>query len=126
LTGANLVNEVQARINTALAVLVPAPTVAVSFDEASGVGRVLRLTASSGHQANVRVRRAPANDLSAALMLGVTAGGVELSRWHSLRPAATGSVLPLGTTPMGLENLNTLAALTQGAVTNVTVGTDPA
>lgn len=125
-TGATLVNDVQTRINNALAALVPAPTVDVTFDDTADVGRLLRITATSGEESSVRVRRAPANDLSTALMLGAGAGGVELSRWQSLRPAATGSVLPLGTSAMGLENLNTLAALEQDDVTGITVGTDPA
>ncbi len=124
LTGANLVNEVQMQINNALAGLVPVPSVEVSFDEAPGIGRMLRITADSGNQANVRVRRAASNDLASALMMGADYGGVELSRWHSLRPAPTGAVLPIGTTAMGLENVNDLAVIEQQVVTGVTVGSD--
>ena len=125
LTGANLITEVQTRINNTLATLVPAPTVTVTFPD-SGFGRLLRLTASSGNQANVRVRRASSNDLSNVLMLGADNGGAELSRWNSLRPGATGSVLRIGTSAMGLENLNALALLLQSAITSVTVGADAA
>jgi hypothetical protein len=124
-TGATLVNDLQTRINNALAALVPAPTITVSIRD-DGFGQFLRLTASSGNHANVRVRRAPANDLAAILMLGPDNGGVELSRWNGLRPAATGSLLRDGTTAMGLENLEDLPALTQATVTDVTVGADAA
>ena len=124
-TGATLVNDLQTRINNALSTLVPAPTVTVSIRD-DGFGQFLRLTASSGNHANVRVRRAPANDLASILMLGADNGGVELSRWNSLRPAATGAFLRVGTTAMGLENLEDLPALTQASVTGVTVGPDAA
>jgi phage tail sheath protein FI len=124
-TGATLITELQTRINNALATLVPAPTTIVTFAD-SGFGRLLRITASSGNQANVRVRRASSNDISSVLMLGTDNGGAELSRWHSLRPAATGAVLRVGTTAMGLENLNALAVLLQSDITDVAVGADAA
>jgi phage tail sheath protein FI len=125
-TGPTLVTDVQTRINNALAALVPAPTVTVTFANSGTFGRILRIIADNGNVANVRVRRAASNDLATALMLGSDNGGVELSRWHSLRPAATGSVLRVGTTAMGLENLDALAVLDQGTITSVTIGADAA
>ena len=125
-TGATLVNDVQTRANNALAALVPAPTVTVSLDTNGPFGGLLRITASNGNHANVRARRAASNDLATVIMLGVDNGGVELSRWNSLRPAATGSLLRVGTSAMGLENLNQLPALQQGTVTGVTLGSDSA
>jgi uncharacterized protein len=125
-TGATLVNDLQTRINGALAALVPAPTVTVAIRDDGAFGQFLRISASSGNHASVRVRRAAANDLATLLMLGADNGGVELSRWNGLRPATTGALLRVGTTPLGLENLDVLPALTQATVTGVTVGTDPA
>jgi hypothetical protein len=124
-TGATLVNDLQTRINSALAALVPAPTVSVSFRD-GGFGQLLRISAASGNQANVRVRRAASRDLATVLMLGVDNGGIELSRWHALRPAPTGCSLTVGTTAMGTQNVDALAVLTQATVTAVTVGGDAA
>ncbi|HEY0945580.1 MAG TPA: phage tail sheath C-terminal domain-containing protein [Opitutaceae bacterium] len=125
-TGATLVNDLQTRINTALSALVPAPTVAVTIRDDGAFGQFLRLTASSGNLANVRVRRAPANDLASVLMLGADNGGAELSRWSVFRPAANGFVLRVGTSALGLENLQLLPAIQQGTITGVTIGADPA
>lgn len=125
-TGATLVDDVQARLTNALSTLVPAPTAVVTFANTAGIGRLLRITSTSGDRSSVLIRRASSGDLSTALMLGSAAGGAELSRWQSLRPAPTGSSLRPGTTATGLENLNALAALEQGAITEITVGSDTA
>lgn len=125
-TGATLASDLQTRINNALAALVPAPTVAVSIRDDEASGQFLRLTASSGNKANVRVRRSASNDLAAALMFGAENGGLELSRWSNFRPAASGALLRVGTSALGTENLDALPALQQGAVTAVTVGSDAA
>ena len=125
-TGATLVTDLQTRINNALATLSPAPTVTVSIRDDATFGQFLRITASNGNHANVRVRRASSNDIAAALMLGADSGGIELSRWANLRPAANGSILRVGTTALGLENVDDLPAITQSTITGVTVGTDTA
>jgi phage tail sheath protein FI len=124
-TGATLVNDLQTRINNALAALSPAPSVAISIRD-NGTSQFLRLTSATAAHASVRVRRAAANDVAAALMLGAESGGLELSRWNSLRPAATGCLLRVGTTAMGIENVDALAVLTQGTITQVQVGADAA
>lgn len=124
-TGATLVGDLQTRINNALAALVPAPTVAVSIRD-DGLRQFLRVTASNGNHANVRVRRAAGNDIATLLMFGADNGGIELSRWNNLRPAGNGAVLRVGTTALGLENLDDLPLITQATITGITVGTDPA
>jgi uncharacterized protein len=124
LTAAATIADLQTRINNALATLVPAPTTTVSIRD-DGTSQFLRITAAGGNHANVRVRRAAATDLAAVLMLGADLGGSELSRWNGLRPAATGSILRVGTTDMGLENLDILPYLPQEDITGVTVAPDP-
>lgn len=124
-TGATLVADLTARINDALSVLSPAPTVTVQI-RSDGFAQFLRVSAASGNHASVRVRRAAANDLAAALMFGADNGGIELSRWSNLRPAATGSVSRIGTTAMGLEGIDAITDLTQATITDVTVGSDAA
>lgn len=123
--GATLLADLTARINGALSVLSPAPTVTVTVRD-DGFAQFLRITSNNGNHANVRVRRASANDLAAALMLGADNGGIELSRWSNLRPAATGSMMRMGTGAMLLDNVDTMTKLTQATITSVTVGTDAA
>ena len=102
------------RINDALGALVPARQVATCTIDAGGGRRppvLLRITAdhAGGDNAAVRVRRAAANDLAAALMLGAENGGVELARRSDFRPAPTGTALRIEDGAGGLSPLNDLA-----------------
>lgn len=125
---ATLAAQLQDRVNDALSALVPAQTVEVTFDASADAGgqRFLRLTATSGDTATVRVRRSGTEDLAGALMLGVDNGGVELARRSNFRPAPTGSVIRTSDDAGALTGLNTLAGLTQADLTAVTIGSEPA
>ncbi|MBM9594989.1 phage tail sheath C-terminal domain-containing protein [Roseitranquillus sediminis] len=114
------------RINNALAALVPAQTVEVSLDASAEAGgqRFLRITATSGDTAKVRVRRAAASDLAGGLMLGVDNGGVEMARRSDFRPAPTGSLVRLTDDAGNLTALNTLAGMDQSDLTGVTIGSE--
>ncbi|WP_239112950.1 phage tail sheath subtilisin-like domain-containing protein [Halomicronema sp. CCY15110] len=76
----------------------------------------LRITSSN---VDVRIEPAPDNDAAVSLMLGTAQGGLEVSRYGSIRPAANGIVFDI-------NNLVDLAALPQVAFDEITVGTaDP-
>ena len=122
----NIATNLAARLNNALGTAVPGTTVAVSFDNVAGLGQLLRIQSNSGDQSRVQVTRSAANDIAAALMLGVDQGGVEVSRYSNFRPMPTASIFTLGplATPGSLDNLNTLAALAQNAITQLTLDAD--
>jgi uncharacterized protein len=109
------------QINSAVGALTPAGNVAVELSSTTGVGRLLIIKSNNGNTSSVRVRRAAANDIAAALMLGLDQGGIEAARWSNFRPAPTATLLQLGTTPGDLGNLNALAVLLQNAVTQITI-----
>ena len=115
------------RINTELATLSAAPTVKVAVNAVTGVGRLITITAANGNTSAVRVRRAASNDIAAALMLGVDQGGIESTRWSNFRPAPNASIVRLGNpaTPGDLATVNALAALTQNAITQLTIDGTP-
>ncbi|WP_209425157.1 phage tail sheath C-terminal domain-containing protein [Pararhodobacter sp. SW119] len=120
-----LAEQLRDRVNDALGALVPAQTVDVSVAAAPGGQRFLRMTATSGNAASVRIRRAASEDLAAALMAGVDNGGVEFARLSEQRPAPTGSVFRIDDGAGALTPLNALAALTQADLTQITVGSEP-
>ena len=120
--------ELADRINDALGALIPARHVAVSIvqDAAANNQFFLRITADgTGDNATVRVRRAAANDIAANLLTGADNGGVELARRSEFRPAPTGTVLRFADDSGGLGGLNSLAGLTQDAITGITIGNEP-
>jgi phage tail sheath protein FI len=121
-----LATELTNRVNAALAALVPAQTVAVTLDASTDAGdqRFLRITATSGDTATVRVRRAATSDIAAGLMLGVDHGGVEMARRSNFRPAPTGSIVRLTDDAGDLTALNTLAGMVQNDLTGVTIGSE--
>ena len=121
-------DQLRDRINDALSALVPAQTVAVDIDPSGDVGgeHFLRITAASGNTATVNIRRAPSEDIAGALMLGVDNGGVEMARLAEQRPAPTGSVFRVDDDAGALTPLNELTGLTQGGLTAITVGSEPA
>ena len=123
----DLENQLRDRINDALGTLVPAQTVAVTLAASADVGgqRFLRIAATSGNTANARIRRAPTEDIAAALMAGVDNGGVEIARLAEARPAPTGSVFRIDDGAGSLARLNQWTGLTQAGLTQITVGTEP-
>ena len=129
-TAGAIATELQTRINAALAALVPARQVTVAINQIAAAANqhFLRITANTagGDNASVRVRRAPANDIAAALMLGADAGGVETGRRSDFRPAPTGTVLRIEDGAGGLARLDALAGIDQQDLTTVTIGTEPA
>ncbi len=137
--------HIQSRINDALAALgSPVPTVEVSIAALPDVvapavawtqGNLLRITASNGSLASVRVRRAASNDIAVPLMLGVDQGGIELARWSNFRPAPTGAFLGYGafsagagSTPgtLSLDNVVIMAQMVQEGITGVSIDSLPA
>ena len=117
------------KISAALAANSPAPTVTVSLGtELTGIGRLMTITASTidGPRATVRVRRAAANDIAAALMLGVDQGGIEAARRSNFRPAPNVSLVSIGDpgTPGDLSTINGLTELTQNTVVSLTVNSE--
>jgi uncharacterized protein len=113
-------------INADLAMLTPAPTVNVAIApsaEADGQ-HFLRITATSGERASVRVRRATASDLAAALMLGTENGGIEMARRSDFRPAPNGSLVRATGNGGAVAGLNTLAGLPQNGLTGITIGSE--
>lgn len=132
ITTAQIATELQNRINAELLSLVPAPAVTVSLTQVAAVNNnfLLRITANdaAGVLASVKVRRAAANDISAALMLGNDNGGFEFVRRSNFRPAPTGSVLRVDD-PAGaagnLTRLNAIAGLLQDQLTQIAIDSSP-
>jgi hypothetical protein len=124
-TVADVQTQLADRINQALNALVPAPTVTVTLNPSGGAGtqRLLRITASNADRAAVRVRRASASDLSAALMLGVDNAGVELARRSDYRPAATGTILRIEDGTGSLARLNAFLELQQQHLQSISIDT---
>jgi len=120
-----LESELETRINQALQSLVPAPAVTVTLAASAQADneRFLRITAADagGVEASVKVRRASANDLAAALMLGADNGGVELARRGDFRPAPTGTVIRYEAGTDVLTRLNDLAGLDQPGLTSIAI-----
>jgi phage tail sheath protein FI len=124
-TIAPIASELGGRINQALAALVPAPKVAVTVSpstEADGE-HFLRITSDdvANVKTSVRVRRAAANDISGALMLGTDSGGVELARRGNFRPAPTGTIFRYDQGLGDLTRLNAMAGLDQPGLTSVSI-----
>jgi phage tail sheath protein FI len=121
---ADIIAEFTTKINTALLSLSPAPTVTVAIASAgANIGRLLTITAANGDQSSVRVRSAAANDIAAALMLGVDQGGIEPARYSNFRPAPTATFLPLGAlaTPGDLTVLNNVSDFQQNILNSMTI-----
>ncbi len=79
--------------------------------------RVLRITANSGNNGSVRIRRATANDLAAPLMLGLDQGGIETTRYANHRPVPTATYFS--------GAINDLARLLQDAFNEMLVTAAP-
>ena len=122
----NIREEIEDRINDALATVTPVETVTCEFLSPGNINNLLTIVSNSGDLSSVRVRRASSNDISAALMLGVDQGGIEPVRRSNFRPAPTATFLRLGDTPPAsradmTQTLNRVADLDQSAITDITI-----
>jgi phage tail sheath protein FI len=124
---ADIEKEITLRINTALSGLSPVPTVAATINNepspVADIGRLLRITSNNGDLASVRVRSSASNDISAALMLGVNQGGIELTRYSNFRPAPSATFFAHGVlaTAGDLTNLNAMSNFAQSSLTGLTI-----
>lgn len=124
-TIAGIEGNIANKINAMLSTLSPAPTVSVSLSSAiAGFGRYLTITATSGNESAVRIRRASSRDIAGSLMLGVDQGGVELPRWSNFRPAPSASVVRMGNpgTPGALGFANGILTIAENAITQIAIG----
>lgn len=134
LTAVNVESELTQRINNALSVLSPTPTVAVTLENGgANVGQLLVITANNGSQTSVRIKRATSRDIAAPLLLGVDQGGLEQTRFSNFRPAPTASLWHMhagAVVPFAHLNLrthvNALAGLAQSALTSIAIDGQPA
>jgi hypothetical protein len=115
--------HIKGKIDAALSSFSPAHTVTCTLVDVTDISHLLTITANSGNTSSVRVRRAAANDISAALMLGIDQGGIEAVRWSNFRPAPNATFLILGSvnTPGDLTSINQIAALQQNALTAIAI-----
>jgi uncharacterized protein len=119
-TIADIATTWQTDLNAALTDASIGASVAVTITDANvaggGVagGRLLRIASTDGR---VRITAGTSNDVTVALGLGSTTGGIEGSTHGDLRPAATGLVARLGTSANDFESLRTLAGLNRDAIT---------
>ncbi len=114
-----IAGDIQALINAELSTLSPAQQVSCSFaSNVTGVGRFLNITAATPAVDNVsvKIKRASADDIAQAMMLGVDQGGVEPTRWSNFRPAPNAALLSLGNTATAgdISVMDTIAGLDQG------------
>lgn len=111
-TPAQIATAIAAAINPRLRV---GSTVTVTIAGGPGTANWLTISSANG---DVLIQPAATNDLAVPLMLGSGQGGIEISRFAKLRPAATGIVFDI-------KNLTTLAGLAQNSFDTVTLdGTD--
>ncbi len=123
-TGANIENFIAGRIIDALSGVSPAPTVTCELSGPIGnIGRLLRIIAANGDQSSVKVRRAPSDDISEVLMLGVDQGGIEAVRRSNFRPAPTATFLRLSdaVNQDPQTHINNLADFLQNTLQSITI-----
>jgi len=122
---ADIESAIKDLIDAALGSLSTPATVTVTLQNVASVGHLLTIETADGTQTSVRAKRSSANDIAAAIMLGVDQGGVELTRYSNFRPMATGTLLAPGGGlgfPAGVADLNALAAVAQtGGLTEIDV-----
>ena len=107
---AAIAGQIQARIQNFLPGGV---TVTVSWQTVHDAFRVLRITSNSNPQVSVRVTRSTVNDFAGPMMMGVSQGGIELTRFSAARPEPTGTVFT--------GDLNAVFALQQQNFDRVTI-----
>jgi phage tail sheath protein FI len=125
-----IADSIATQIITQASGFVPGFNILARWDTVGTLGRVLRLTSNFGDFSSVRISRATTNDLARPLMLGLDQGGVEVARYSNMRPVFNGSVFvggrEFGDFTDATDSLNAFAALTQGAITSLTIAGNPA
>ena len=111
-----------AEINAELALTDPALGINATWDTLATRTVVLRLTSNATPFSNVTIRRGDSNDISAALMLGVEAGGIEVARYSNLRPVPNGLYHRGDMFAAAPNDIDSFALLDQNQVATVTVG----
>ncbi len=119
-----LLPSLAAHINPQLQAVNASLVVAFSWDTLATRTLVLRVTSAVAPFSNVSIRRSNSNDISAALMLGVEQGGIEVARYSNLRPIPNGSYFWGGGTYGNFTTeLDKFAVLAQNGITSITLGT---
>src|SRR5215212_60040 len=77
-------------------------------------GKVLRFSSNTPNKKSVTIQPSSANDLTRELMLGTEQGGIERSRYSSIRPSPTGMFL-------AFDQINALASKDQTAFSTITL-----
>ena len=124
---AALTDPIQARINAAIAPVLPGVQVVVRIDTFTAPatttnGGFLRITANHIDGPNVSIRSAGSNDFAAPMMFGLDNGGIEVARFANMRPVPNGAFFSggnLNDLTDGANGLDTFAGLAQGLMTNV-------
>ncbi len=89
---------------------------------------VMRLTSDCGDKSSVRIQRAPSNDFSVPMLLGVEQGGIEVARYSNLRPAFNGTVFYGGQANVPenfITDIGSFANLAQTAVAGIQIAGSP-
>ena len=124
-TLANIQENLRTKIRDALVAVDPAADVTVELVQMHGATTpyLLKITSAFGERGSIRVRRAPSNDIAAALMLGVDQYGIEAVRRSNFRPAPTASLLRLGVaaTPGDHAAITHIAVLPQNTFSVLTL-----
>lgn len=116
-----LLAPIQAHINSQLAPSLI--NIVASWRMLAGRTAVLRLSSNSSPFSNVTISRGNTNDISADLMFGVEAGGIEVGRYSNLRPAPNGLYFSDGNMfAVAATEIDTFSVLNQNQITIITVG----
>ena len=117
-----LAASLQAHINAELAITDPTLQITAAFDVLATRTVMLRLTSNSTPFSNVTIRRGDTNDISADLLLGIEAGGIEVARYSNLRPVPNGLYHTGGNMFAFPTDIDAFALIDQDQVATVTVG----
>lgn len=113
LTTPATIASIQSAINLAIGFLDLSVTVSWESANLPGIDLgYLKIQSDAATGGSVAIQPAPTNDAAVALQFGPAQGGIEGGGFAALRPAPSGVVARLGTTPGGLEALWEFAAAT--------------
>ncbi|MCK4824822.1 hypothetical protein KA005_54225, partial [bacterium] len=92
-----ILNNIKTEINNALPAALK-NTVDVKFEQvaAGPILQVLRFKSVTTEEKSIVIQPGSSNDVTGVLMLGTEQGGIEKTRYSSLRPAPSGTFLDLG------------------------------
>jgi len=115
--------NIKDKVDQALQEVDPSNQVDVSVGQQIGTQRLLTITAASGGEVSVRVRRASTDDIAGSLLLGVDQGGLEPTRYSNFRPAPNAVFLRLGPpgTPGSLDVVNAVSGQQQDAFSAIAI-----